>query len=141
MATNRNDVSVQQSSAATQPSEGSGSARGQTREAALRPPVDIHEDQDGLMLQADMPGVARERLEVRVDGDTLLLEGRVQFELPSSAEALYADVRATVYRRSFILSRELDSAKINATLKDGVLSVKIPKRAELRPRRITVQGG
>ncbi|MBV9697529.1 MAG: Hsp20/alpha crystallin family protein [Gammaproteobacteria bacterium] len=138
MATNRNDVSVQQSGATPQ-REQSETGRTPPREAELRPPVDIYEDADGLSLQADMPGVSHERLEVRVDGDNLLLEGRLQFELPPQAEALYADLRATVYRRSFVLSRELDTTKIRATLKDGVLSVQIPKRAELRPRRITVQ--
>lgn len=141
MATNRNDVSVQQSAGNAPQREQSEDSRGAPREAALRPPVDIYEDDEGLTLQADMPGVSHERLEVRVDGDNLLLEGRVQFELPPQSEALYADLRASVYRRNFVLSRELDTAKIRATLKDGVLLVQIPKRAELRPRRITVQGG
>jgi len=52
---------------------------------------------------------------------------------------MYADVRSTVYRRSFVLSRELETSNIQATLKDGVLTVRIPKRAELRPRRIEVR--
>ena len=109
--------------------------------AALRAPVDIYEDGDGITLEADMPGVSKERLNVRVDGDTLLLEGSVQFELPKEAEALYADVRSTLYRRSFTLSRELETSNIEATLKDGVLTVRIPKRAELRPRKIEVRAG
>jgi HSP20 family protein len=54
--------------------------------------------------------------------------------------AVYADVRSTVYRRSFVLSNELETGKIDANLKEGVLSVCIPKRAELRPRRIEVRG-
>jgi HSP20 family molecular chaperone IbpA len=115
-------------------------ARGRT-DTVLRAPVDIYEDGEGITLEADMPGVSRERLNVRVDGDTLLLEGSVQLELPKDAEALYADVRSTVYRRSFVLSRELETSSIQATLKDGVLTVRIPKRAELRPRRIEVRSG
>jgi len=75
-----------------------------------------------------------------VDGNTLLLEGTVQFELPEQAEALYADVRSTVYRRSFVLSRELEAEKVQANPRDGVLTVRIPKRLELRPRKIEVQG-
>jgi HSP20 family molecular chaperone IbpA len=55
--------------------------------------------------------------------------------------ALYADVRSTRYRRSFVLSDELETEKTEATLKDGVLTVRIPKRAEVRPRRIEVQAG
>src|SRR5437763_1283475 len=68
--------------------------RGRT-EAGVRAPVDIYEDGEGITLEADMPGVSRERLDVRVDGDTLLLEGNVQFDLPKDAEAMYADVRSS----------------------------------------------
>jgi HSP20 family protein len=114
--------------------------RARPTESAIRAPVDIFEDSECIVLAADMPGVSKERLSVRVDGNTLLLEGNVQFELPEHAEALYADVRATAYRRSFVLSRELEPEKIQAHLKDGVLTVRIPKRAALRPRKIEVQG-
>ena len=134
MSTHVNEVTHRQSDGAV------AQARGRTAESALPAPADVYEDQEGLTLVADMPGVSRERLDVRVDGDKLLLEGSVQFELPEQAEALYADVRSTLYRRSFVLSRELDSAQIKATLKDGVLTVRIPKRAELRPRKIQVKG-
>jgi len=113
--------------------------RGRGTDAALRAPVDIHETSDGLVLAADMPGVSKDRLEVRVDGNTLLIEGQVQFDLPEGSEAVYADVRASAYRRSFELSRELDSSKIQANLKDGVLTVRIPKQAALQPRRIEVR--
>jgi HSP20 family molecular chaperone IbpA len=127
----------------TQP-EGNGNGspqqrRGQRSETALRPPVDIYETGEGITLQADMPGVAKDRLNVRVDGNTLLLEGNIRFELADQMEALYADVRSTVYRRSFVLSNELETDKIDANLKDGVLTVRIPKRPELRPRRIEVK--
>lgn len=115
-------------------------SRGRAAEGAIRAPVDIFEDGEGITLEADMPGVSKDRLTVRIDGDTLILEGQVQFDLPEQAEALYADVRASNYRRSFVLSRELDTSNIQAQLKDGVLKVRIPKRAELRPRKIEVQG-
>jgi HSP20 family molecular chaperone IbpA len=134
MSTNVNEVAKRQSDGAV------AQARGRTAESAIRAPADVYEDREGITLEADMPGVSRERLNVRVDGDNLLLEGNVQFELPEQAEALYADVRSTVYRRSFVLSRELDTAQIQATLKDGVLTVRIPKRSELRPRKIEVKG-
>ena len=107
----------------------------------MRAPVDIFEDSEGITLKADMPGVSKDRLTVRIDGDSLVLEGQVQFALPEQSEALYADVRSSSYRRSFALSRELDTGNIQAQLKDGVLKVRIPKRAELRPRKIEVQGG
>jgi HSP20 family molecular chaperone IbpA len=107
-------------------------------EPAIRPPMDVYETAEGIVLQADMPGVSKDRLNLRVDGNTLLLEGSVQFEMAGQMEALYADIRSTLYRCSFVLSNELDTGRIAANLKDGVLAVTIPKRAELRPRRIEV---
>lgn len=107
----------------------------------LRPPVDIFETTEGITLVADMPGVSKERLSVSVERDSLVIEGDVQVDIPQQIEPVHADVRATHYRRSFALSSELDSGKISAALKDGVLTLRIPKRAELQPRRIQVQAG
>ena len=105
----------------------------------LRPPVNVYEDADGITVEADMPGVSKDRLQLRVDKDQLLVEGDVEFIMPEGMEALHADVRATHYSRSFALSRELDSESIDASLKDGVLTLRIPKRAEVRPRKIEVR--
>src|SRR5690349_6800257 len=107
-------------------------------ESVLRPPVDIHETADELVLRADMPGVTRERLDVRVDGSTLLIEGGIGITPQDAMTAVYADVRSTTYRRQFVLSKELDSTSVAATLVNGVLTVKLPKRAEHKPRRIPV---
>lgn len=108
-------------------------------ETVLRPPVDIFEDSDGITLVADMPGVDKDRLNLQVDKDALIIEGEALLEMPKGMEALYADVRSTRYRRSFALSGELATDEINANLKDGVLTVRIPKRAEVRPRKIEVR--
>ena len=56
-------------------------------------------------------------------------------------EALYADVRSTRYQRSFSLSSELDGNKVEASLKDGVLTLRIPKREQYKPRKIEVRTG
>ena len=116
-------------------------AAAEEQERALLPPVDIFENESGITVQADMPGVSRERLEVHIDNDTLSIEGRVEAPMPEGMEALYADVRSTLYRRNFSLSSELDGEKIEAGLKDGVLTLRIPKREEHKPRRIEVQIG
>lgn len=116
-----------------------GSARRTGAESVLRPPVDIYETGDGITLQADMPGVSKERLNLRVEGNNLLVEGSIGIEPQQQMTALYADVRSTVYRRSFALSNELEADKIDANLKDGLLTLRIPKRAELRARRIEVK--
>ena len=108
---------------------------------ALLPSVDIYEDETGITLAADMPGVSRDRLGVKVNGDTLMIEGEVSVPAPAGMELLYAEILASGYRRSFTLSRELDASKIEANLKDGVLKLRIPKAEEARPRRIEIKVG
>lgn len=107
-------------------------------ERAVTPLMDVFEDEAGITVLADMPGVPKEELDIRVDDDTLLVEGRVKSMTPDGLEAIYAELRVPTYRRSFTLSRELDTAKIEAGLKDGVLTLRIPKQAHAQPRRITV---
>jgi len=116
------------------------SSREQDARAVL-PRVDVFEDDSGITLLADLPGVPRDRLELKVEGDTLLVEGTVQPLTPEGLEAVYAEVRVPRYRRSFSLSRELDTQRIDANLKDGVLTLRIPKAEHAQPRRITVQAG
>ena len=86
-----------------------------------------------------MPGVSKDRLNLQVDGNTLLIEGEAAINLPEGVEALYADVRVTHYSRSFTLSNELETEKIDASLKDGVLTLRIPKHPDQRPRKIEVR--
>ena len=108
---------------------------------ALLPRVDVLEDTAGITLLADLPGVPRENLELKVEGDTLMVEGTVQPQTPEGLEPVYAEVRVPRFRRSFTLSRELDSSRIEANLKDGVLKLRIPKQAHAQPRRIEVTAG
>lgn len=110
-------------------------------EFVLAPDVDIYEDSEGICVQADMPGVSRDRLDIQANKDSLTIEGEAQIDLPEDMEAVYADVRSTRFRRSFALSAELDTDKIDARVKDGVLTVRIPKRAEAKPRKIEVNVG
>ena len=120
----------------TDAATGTGADHEQQR--AVLPAVDVFEDASGITLRADMPGVPKERLELKVEGDALLIEGGVQALTPEGLEAVYAEVRVPRYRRSFTLSRELDTARIEANLKDGVLTLRIPKQAHAQPRRIAV---
>lgn len=124
----------------TNPASGSVTAVPEQQRAVL-PPVDVFEDASGITLLADMPGVPKEKLELKVEGDALLIEGDVQSHTPDGLEALYAELRVPRYRRSFTLSRELDTTRIEANLKDGVLKLRIPKQAHAQPRRIAVTAG
>lgn len=109
--------------------------------AHVVPPVDVFENDASITLLADLPGVARDQLHVRVDGDTLLLEATATAASPAQMELVYGEAQVPSYRRQFTLSRELDAARIEAQLRDGVLRLTIPKAEEARPRRIQVQVG
>ena len=105
------------------------------------PPVDVFEDESGITLLADLPGVARDRLGVRIDGENLVLEATASTVQPENMELIYGEAQYPSYRRQFTLSRELDASRIEASLKDGVLKLAIPKMEEAKPRRIDVRVG
>lgn len=113
----------------------------QEHQRAALPAVDVFEDAAGITLLADMPGVPKDSVELKIEGDALLIEAGVRPLTPEGLEAVYAEVRVPRYRRSFTLSRELDTARIDANLKDGVLTLRIPKQAHAQPRRIAVTAG
>ena len=106
---------------------------------AMIPNVDVIEDDTGITIYADLPGVSRDKLSLRIEGETLQIEGEMVSEAPEGMEAIYAEVRVPRYRRAFTLSRELDAERINALLKDGVLNLRIPKAEHAQPRRIEVK--
>jgi HSP20 family molecular chaperone IbpA len=130
--------------AVTRNEKGSGNDAA-TREAerrgdvALMPPVDVIEDSTGITLRADLPGVPKEKLSLQVEADTLTIEGDLSFAMPGTMEATYAEVGVPRFRRAFTLSKELDAAKVSAELKQGVLTLRIPKSEHAQPRRIEVK--
>jgi HSP20 family molecular chaperone IbpA len=105
----------------------------------LVPPVDIVEDTNGITLMADMPGVGKEALSIGVEGDTLTIEGSVALNESERLQNVYAEIRVAQYKRSFVLSRDLDTEKIDAKLANGVLTLQIPKVERAKPRRIEVK--
>ena len=106
---------------------------------AMIPNVDVVEDDAGITISADLPGVPKDKLLLRIEGETLQIEGELVSDAPEGMEAIYAEVRLPRYRRAFTLSRELDTEKINASMKDGVLNLRIPKAEHAQPRRIEVK--
>ena len=125
----------------TAPSMGTDTAPTKRQERALLPLVDVLEDATGITLLADLPGVSREGLHLGVEGDTLTIEGELSLNMPQALRASHAEVQQQRYRRSFTLSKELDPAKVDAELNQGVLRVRIPKAAHAQPRRIEVRAG
>jgi len=115
---------------------------GNAPQSFVVPPVDVFENENAITVLADLPGVPRDQLNLRVDGDTLVIEATASAaSTPPDMELVYGELQCPAYRRQFTLSRELDTARIEAQLRDGVLRLTIPKAEEARPRRIQVQAG
>ena len=108
-------------------------------ETALAPAVDISENDAGIELVADLPGVRKEGLAVKVDGTNLTIEGSAEIDVPQNLEPIHGEIRSRHFRRSFTLSRELDPSRIDAKLANGVLRMHIPKSEAARPRRIEIR--
>jgi HSP20 family protein len=107
-------------------------------DAALLPPVDVIEDTEGITLYADLPGVPKEKLSVRVEADTLTIEGEIELLATQGIEATHAEVQLPRYRRAFTLGTELNSDNVAAEFKQGVLKLRIPKAEHAKPRKIEV---
>ncbi len=107
------------------------------RERYAQPPVDIYETDNALILLADMPGVSKEDLEVRVDQDTLTIQGKAEDLVPG--DPVYREFELTGSFRQFEISDDIATDKINAELKYGVLSLTLPKAEKAREKKIEVK--
>lgn len=103
----------------------------------VAPPVDIYENADEILLVADLPGVAEEQLAVRLEKDLLSIEGQMGTASPGTL--LAGNFKPVDYRREFVVPKGIDAEKIDATLKGGVLRVRLPKAAAVKPRQIQVK--
>jgi HSP20 family protein len=109
------------------------------RAMKVAPPVDIYEDKQGITLWADLPGVSRDRLDVKVHDGNLSIEAEAAIPTPAALRVQYAELREPHFARTFTLSPDFDTSKIEAELRDGVLKLTIPRREEARPRRIEIK--
>ena len=106
-------------------------------EHSIAPPVDIYETSEGLVVVADVPGVAHEGLEVRVDNNVLTIRGQAH---PAGAgEVTYREYELVNFFRQFELSDKVDQTRISAQLKSGVLTFQLPKAPQAKPRPIAVR--
>ena len=106
--------------------------------AYFQPAVDIFETKDELVLLADMPGVPSDGVDVNLEGDELRIEGRVRPEDYEGLKPVHVEYGVGGFYRRFTLGEEIDREKIQAQLRNGVLTLHLPKAERARPRRITV---
>lgn len=107
--------------------------------AALTPPVDVLEDSTGITLYADLPGVPRDRLQLQVEADSLIIDAESALVMPGGLNSSHTEVGLARFHRVFTLSKELDTDNVEAELAHGVLKLRIPKVAHAQPRRIPIQ--
>jgi HSP20 family protein len=103
----------------------------------VSPRVNITETKDGYLLEAEMPGVNKQGLEISLEGNELTFIGRRQEEA-QGLELVYRESAKRDFRRVFVLDPTIDSAKIEAKMENGVLRLHLPKAEQVKPRRITV---
>ncbi len=102
------------------------------------PTADIYEDRDSLKVILEMPGVEKSNVDIRVEEGVLFVEGRLDVAKYRGLQPLYTEYNIGNYARSFRLSNAIDPDKIGAELKDGVLSLTLPKAEKAKPRTIQV---
>jgi HSP20 family protein len=111
-----------------------------TATSYLRPAATIIENQEGFVIEADLPGVTKEGLELTVDKDTLTILGKREPAAVAGRTTLHRESRSLNYRRAFELGREINRAGVAAQFNQGVLRVFLPKAEALKPRRVEVAG-
>jgi HSP20 family protein len=104
------------------------------------PAVDVFDRDEEIVLVADMPGVAGDAVDIQLDKGVLTIRGRVQ-PFPSLGAMVFQEYQLGDFVRTFTVTEDVDPAGISAELKNGVLTLRLPKSAERKPRKITVKTG
>jgi HSP20 family protein len=114
---------------------------GRVARARVSPAVDVYETGDSVVLLADLPGVTSDGLSVEVEDDTLTIEGASQIPTPAGFEERAGELEPVIYVRSFRIGPEVAREKISASLREGVLTLDLPKQQEAKARKIDVKIG
>lgn len=119
-----------------------GEWAGLTAAPAFTPRFDVMETKDAYVLKADMPGVKEDALDVSLNGNLLTISGKREADHHEDGDAYFAIERSYgSFARSFTMPESVDGAGVTADLKNGVLTVRIPKKPEAQPRRIAIGNG
>lgn len=110
-------------------------------ERYFMPAVDIYETDEAVTVVAEMPGVAKEGVEIRLEDDTLTIKGTKTGNGGEGERVLLREFESGHYLRRFTITEIIDQTKIEAAMADGVLTLKLPKVEPAKPRKIVVQGG
>ena len=107
------------------------------RQEFVAPEVNIYETKDGYVLEAEMPGVNKDGLEITLEGNEITIVGH-RVDEPVNGETLFRESRQVDYRRVFELDPAIDTSKVSAKMEQGVLTLTLPKSERVKPRKIAV---
>ena len=119
---------------------GQGTERTRARKAYV-PRVDICETENDMIVLADMPGVDESSVDITLEKGVLTLNGWVESAQPGNYSLAYAEYEEGDYQRSFTLSNEVDQENIEATVKNGILRLRLPKAGPAKTKKIAVKAG
>ena len=126
------ELQVQQKRAVEKKTEGTTPAR------VFVPVTDIFETSEALTVVLEMPGVDRNSIEASVENDVVTIEGRIDFAKYEGMQPVYTEYNVGHYARSFQISNKIDQGKISAEMKDGVVTLVLPKAEQAKQRKIQV---
>jgi HSP20 family protein len=118
-----------------------GGSTGKPREGGRvwRPLVDLFEDADALTLKLDLPGVDREKLDVQITGEELVIRGERTWTPPQQGSCVHSERPYGQFHRAFRLGVPVQSDRVEANYEDGVLVVRLPKAENVKPRKVEVR--
>ncbi|TEA76965.1 Hsp20/alpha crystallin family protein [Allopusillimonas ginsengisoli] len=105
----------------------------------MTPAVDVYEDDNGITLWADLPGVPKEQISIHIQNNALTIQGTIELGSIQSMQPIHTEITSAHYQRIFTLSRDLDADKVRASFNAGVLHVRIPKLMQESARRVDVR--
>lgn len=116
----------------------SDAERTRSRKAYV-PQADIYETAEDIVVVADMPGIDEKSVDITLEKNILTINGYVESEAPQNYSLAYAEYEVGDYERSFTLSNQIDQEKIEATVRNGVLRLRLPKAGPAKARKIVVK--
>jgi HSP20 family protein len=126
------ELQVQQKREVDKKTEGTAPGR------VFVPVTDIFETPEALTVVLEMPGVDRDSIEATVENDVVTIQGRIDFTNYEGMQPIYTEYNVGHYARSFEVSNKIDQSKISALMKDGVVTIVLPKAEQTKPRKIQV---
>jgi HSP20 family molecular chaperone IbpA len=103
------------------------------------PNTDIYETENALTVVVEMPGVEKDKIDISIEDNVLQIEGHIDFASYTEMQPVYTEYNVGHYSRKFSLSSRINQGKISAEMKDGILTLILPKAEEAKPRKITIR--